>query len=135
MYFIKETLDNYKIDKFKREFDYSLLENYKYEEDKIITKVFKQINDLITDKTMKKAKMTNLLKWLKGNEYIKRMETFGNETPITYVTEKGKNLDLYNKEAYTLSQKKYLAVFYNKDAQEFIVNNLESIDNEMAIKS
>ena len=67
MYFIKETLENYKIDKFKREFDYSLLENYKYEEDKIITKVFKQINDLITDKTMKKAKMTNLLKWLKEN--------------------------------------------------------------------
>ena len=140
MYFIKEILkevynNNGIIGKRNKRatkpFPYEILKLFKYEEDKTISKLIKQINDLITDTEVEKIKVINITKWLKFYDYlhITEMEEYPNL--VTIVTDKGKEIGLYNKTCITAIGRKYISVVYNKNAQEFIINNLKRINNEI----
>ena len=138
MFFIKEVLkevenNNGVIGKIKKEdmqpFPYEILKEFKYIEDKTISKLVGQINEPIKQPNIQKISVTTITKWLKNNEYLReeRIEGFTNKCSV--VTEKGKNIGLYNeiRTSKVVTNNEYLAVIYNKQAQEFIVNNLKTI--------
>ena len=141
MFFIKEVLTEVKnnngiIGKVKKEdmlpFQYETLENFKYIEDKTISKLVGQINEPITQANIKKISVTTITKWLKNNEYLKEEKIEGFTNKCSVVTEKGQSIGLYNeiRTSKVVTNNEYLAVMYNKKAQEFIVNNLKIINNE-----
>ena len=110
-------------------FSYSVLNNFTYIEDKTITKLFKQINEPIENTNMSKVKYTPVIKWLKSNGYISVEEVDGFNKKCSIVTEKGRNIGMYN-EIRTSENTEYIAVMYGKEAQIFLVENLEKIINE-----
>ena len=130
MYFIKDVLlDVYKNNKktvYKKAFDYCVLSNFKYENDKTITHLFKQINSL--DENSEPLKFKPIIDWLKENDYLEVI--MEDDKSRTIVTEKGKRMGLRN-EYINSRGRVYFAVIYNEAAQDFIVNNLENINKIM----
>lgn len=138
MFFVKEVLqevqrNNGVIGKNKKEepqlpFTYEVLKNYKYSDDVTITKVVAQINGLVKDNNIKKIQIRPITKFLKDNGFL--IEDKTDEKTLTRVTKKGEELGLYNTyRKSNINGMEYLAVMYNKQAQEFIVDNLEMIMN------
>lgn len=109
-------------------FPFETLNDFEYEEDKGVAKLFSQINAPIRNKNIKPLSCAIVNKCLiaNGNIEKQKIEKFTKEQNI--VTEKGKELGLYNevKEYYNRS---YIMVIFNRNAQEFIIKNLEEIFN------
>lgn len=135
MYFIKDILKEVqknggiigkKLKVEKESFDFKILDKFVYIEDKSITKILRQINDYIENPNMKHINCRKITAWLKENNYI--IHGKNEELGITgsVVTDKGKSIGMYN-EVRAINDRTYLAVMYNKDAQEFIVHNLKDI--------
>jgi len=112
--------------KFDKDFDFNLLKNFHYVEDKTITQLFNQINALVIDEKMRRLKFKTANNWLKSSGYITPMKIDGYDKNVTIVTEKGKMIGLYNEER-EFNNNKYVAVMYSKAAQEFIIDNIEMI--------
>ena len=110
----------------KEPFDFSILDKFVYIEDKTITKILKQIHEYIENPNMEHINCKKITTWLKENNYIihDKIEAFGLFGSV--VTDKGKNIGMYN-EIRTINDRTYLAVLYNKNAQEFIINKLREI--------
>lgn len=137
MYFIKDILKEVqsnngvigkKIKIQKEPFNFKILEKFQYIEDKSITKIIKQINEYNENPNMEHINCKKIIAWLKDNNYL--INNTIDELGIkgTVVTEKGKQIGMYNK-VRTVNDRTYLAVIYNKNAQEFIIHNLEYILN------
>ena len=133
MYFIKDILkevyDNggvisKKNKKYNKKFDFQLLNKYKYIENKSISKIVRQINELRTDSSMEPLKAKPIITWLKDNGYI--IHGVINNLEGSIVTEKGKSIGMYN-EIQTFQNRTYIALLYNQKAQEFLINNLKYI--------
>ena len=138
MFFIKEILKNVEenngyIEKKetskKEEFPFPILKEYKYKEDLFITKFIEELNNLAlkSNPNIQKIKYTKVLTWLKNNKYleIKHVKECNQES--TVVTKLGQQVGIYNQVKNRNDKRKYLVVLYNKDAQEFIINNMENI--------
>ena len=132
MFFIKDVLDEVynngctvgkKGKIIKPSFPMELLQNFQYKTDLSITNLFRQINELGYN-NYEPLKHTKVLQWLKDNNYLTNFYYERLNKNCTLVTDEGKKLGLYN-ELRTKDNREYLGVFYNKNAQEFIVNNLE----------
>lgn len=132
MYFIKDILkevydNNGVIGEVKTiPFDYKILTEFKYQRDQSISNFFRQINDIGSKYNMEKIKAKPVIDWLKDNGYLGQQSLDAYEKKSTVVTNKGMELGIYN-ESKTFNGRNYLAVIYNKDAQEFIVDNLKCI--------
>ena len=133
MYFIKDILkevyDNggvvsKKNKNYNKKFDFQLLNKYKYIENKSISKIVRQINELITDASMEPLKAKPIITWLKDNGYI--IHGVINNLEGSIITEKGKSIGMYN-EIQTFQNRTYIALLYNEKAQEFLINNLKYI--------
>lgn len=135
MYFIKDVLKEVqknggvigkKVKIEKEPFDFQILDKYVYIEDKSITKILRQINEYIENPNMEHINCRKITAWLKENNYIihDKIEEFGIVGSV--VTDKGKNIGMYN-DVKTINDRTYLAVMYNKKAQEFIIHNLKDI--------
>ena len=141
MYFIKDILEDVYKNKgiigknnkriiIKEPYPLELLNKFEYKEDCTITNFIKQINDLAYELDVEKIKRTDILKWLKNNNYISTEIVEGFTSNSSVVTELGKNIGMYNEVKNKREGCTYLAVLYSKDAQEFIVNNMEIILKE-----
>ena len=113
----KNKNNNYPFERFKL---------FKYESDKTINNFLKQLNEPIQDEQYKKVSHKPITTWLKQEGYLKDEKLGEFEISATIVTEKGKEIGLRN-EKRTFDGRDYVAVVYNQQAQEFIVEKLEEI--------
>ena len=107
-------------------FPYEILKDFKYEEDKQITYLIKQIYAPIMDENIKMIPTKRITDWLIQAGYLQEEFSEKYDKKVKVVTEKGKELGLYNEKREARGMH-YLAVVYGKKAQEYIVNNFKQI--------
>ena len=137
MYFVKEVLEEVKRNdgvigrktrkSKKAEFPVEALESFVYQEDKPITRLVEQINMGIDENRFQKIKYKNIQDWLKLNGYIEErlFEQFGRAFNVP--TEKGERLGIRYEMRKNMRDIGYIVTIYGKNAQEYIVKNIEKI--------
>lgn len=112
-------------------FPYEVLSGFKYEQDQQISYFLKQVTGLLPEDQSMTIQATMVTDWLRENGYLeKRMfEDTGKENSVP--TEKGNELGLYAEKAGAFPNE-YYRVYYNQNAQQFIVDNLRRILTETA---
>ena len=110
----------------KEPFPYEILKEFVYREDQTITHLLGQIYLPLEGTNVKKIAPQTVTKWLKLSGYLTEEFSQATRKMSTVPTEKGKKLGIYT-ELRNYSNNVYLAVIYNRKAQEFIVRNLEAI--------
>ncbi len=110
-------------------FPYEVLSGFKYEQDQQISYFLKQVTGLLPEDQSMTIQATMVTDWLRENGYLeKRMfKETGKENSVP--TEKGIDLGLYAEKAGAFPNE-YYRVYYNQNAQQFIVDNLRRILTE-----
>lgn len=139
MYFVKEVLEEvqrqggYTGGRIKRAdklaFPMAVLANFVYREDLAISKFVKQINEPVDDKIYQKLSYKPITLWLKSHGFL--TEEFNQEfqKSVTIPTDKGSQIGIRSERMINLKGTDYMYVVYNKQAQEYIVQNMEAILN------
>ena len=137
MYFVKDVLEEVRRNNGyigkragksdKPEFPMEVLATFTYREDKSISKFVEQINESIDDNVYKKMNYRPILQWLKRNGFL--IEQFSEEFSknITLPTEKGDQIGIRTERKRSSQGVEYLLLIYGKQAQEYIVKNMEDI--------
>lgn len=137
MFFVKEVLEEVKRNNgyigrkpgksHKQEFPMESLASFEYREDKAISKFVAQINESVDENVYQKLSYTTITQWLKLNGFL--VEEFNQELNknVTMPTEKGINLGIRAERRSSLRGVDYMLVIYGKQAQEYIVSNMEAI--------
>ena len=107
-------------------FPYEIVEMFAYRQDQTITHLLAQICEPLEGKNVKKIAPQTVSKWLKVSGYLTEEFSQAVKKMSTVPTEEGKKLGIYT-ELRNYSNNVYLAVMYNRNAQEFIVRNLKAI--------
>lgn len=141
MFFVKEVLEEVrnndgviisKKTKSKREsfpkepFPFEILNEFQYQEDKSIAHFLMQIHAPLEGRNIKKISPQAITNWLKKERYLTMEYCQEVRKESTVPTKKGKELGIYT-ERRTYPTNTYLAVIYNRNAQEFLVKNLKEI--------
>lgn len=136
MFFVKEVLEDVRSNngvvgskktKSKGEpFPFEILNEFQYQEDKSIAHFLKQIHAPLDGRNIRKISPQTITNWLKKEGYLtmEYCQDVGKESTVP--TEKGRELGIYT-EIRTYTTNNYLAVIYNRNAQEFLVKNLKAI--------
>ncbi len=140
MYFIRDVLkkvyDNNGIivgvaSKSKRadlSFPYEVLKLFEYKEDKSISKLIDQIYSPVEGQGIKKISGARINAWMMSCGYITEIYSEEFMQNIKVPTEKGEVLGLRaERVVYKPTGRTYISILYNKQAQEFIVANMEKI--------
>lgn len=102
------------------------LSNFSFSEKPIpISEIAKRLNLLITDENMQKISHRDLTNWLLAIGMLFENSTFDGKTSKR-PTDQGSNIGI-STEVRTGQRGEYIVVVYNKEAQTFIIDNLESI--------
>lgn len=148
MFFIKEVLEevhsngglignkkvNTKKENSKKEpFPFECLKEFRYQEDNSIVHLLMQIQAPVKDRNIKKIAPQTITNWLKKKGYLTIDYCHEVNKDSTMPTDKGKALGIYA-EIRTTPKDSYLAIIYNRNAQEFLVKNLEAIVNEEVVE-
>lgn len=136
MYFVKDVLEEVRKNdgligekKPKGEmmpFPTEVLDEFKYEEDKSITHVLKQIFQPVEDLNVKKVSVVKVTALLKEEGYLmdEQIPETGKSRKIP--TDKGKELGIYTVER-EYNGRVYQSVVYNRSAQEYIVTEIKKM--------
>lgn len=144
MYFIQSVLEEVKANdgvmggkrkKGKLPFPFKVLKEYRYEKDKSISHIIKQIGSLIDNPEVKMISYKPITDWLKSSDYLNEHMDMVSGKKNTVPTEKGMRLGIYLEERTSLRGDCYQVVVYNKEAQEFLIKNLEAILNGEIIQN
>lgn len=137
MFFVKEVLEEVKRNggyvgkkakkSDKAEFPMEALDGFSYKEDKSISKFVEQINELVDQDVYKNLSYRLILKWLKLNSFLQEVHSEEFNKIITLPTEKGTQLGIRAEKRSNSRGVEYMLVIYNRQAQEYIVENLEAI--------
>lgn len=101
------------------------LNNYEYTEEAVpITKIVRQINELVTDQDREHLKVTQMMNWLISIDLLEVVTVGGKTKKIP--TDIGKKLGIYLKHQVTL-EREYDQLYYSKTSQMFIINNFEHL--------
>ena len=139
MFFVKEVLEAVKRNSgvvggknkepAKMDFPFDVLSAFEYKEDKPITKLVDQFNEMVDVNIYKKLTYKPIRDWLKAKEYLEEQYFEKYHKNILIPTEKGKKLGIVSEERISITRPDYIVLIYTKPAQEFIVNNIENILN------
>jgi hypothetical protein len=110
----------------KNPFPFEILKKFQYQEDKSIAHLLKQIYTQAEERDFKRIAPQIITNWLRKEGYLTMEYCQEVRKESTVPTEKGKTLGIYT-EVRTYSTNTYLAVIYNRNAQEFLVKNLKAI--------
>ena len=111
----------------KEPFPLETLMQFRYSEDKPLTRIVEQINEPV-DKSLNNLLSRNVVKqWLENNGYI--IMRFDEElnAKCTFPTEKGNQIGIRAENRKRHDGNRYILVLYNKNAQEFIVSHIPEI--------
>ena len=136
MYFVKEILEEVRrndgVIGGKRDkkgevmFPVETLDLFRYQEDKTITHVLKQIYAPVEELNVKRISAMKVNTWLKEEGYLEDEVSPGTGKSSKVPTEKGKMLGLYVIEK-EYNGRSYQAVMYDKNAQEFLVEKMREL--------
>ena len=141
MFFVKEILEEVrrnngyigkKAGKSDRmDFPLEILSSFTYREDKAITKLVEQLNENVDEHIYKKINYKVITQWLKANDFLR--EEFSQELnkTVTMPTEKGLQLGIRAEKRTGSSGMDYMIIIYGKQAQEYIVKNMEKIKEQL----
>lgn len=142
MYFIRDVLqkvydNNGVIDgvikksiRADKNFPYEVLPQFEYKEDKGINRLIEQIYAPVADKGIKKISGARINAWMIKSGYVTEIYSEEFQTNIKVPTEKGEALGLRaERVVYQPTGQVYISIYYNKQAQEFLVANMEKILN------
>ena len=90
-----------------------------------VSEITKRFNDLVTNEDMKKLSHRNITEWLVSIEMLYEMTKPDGKT-TKRPTEHGMAIGITT-ETRTGMRGEYVVTIYNKNAQEFIVNNLDAV--------
>ena len=113
----------------KKEFPPETLENFKYVEDKTITKLVEQLNAGLDTDVYKKLTYKTITDWLKENEYLEEVEDDYLGHKATVSTKKGNAIGITHSLQRSMTGREYYRVVYDREAQEFVVNIIPAILN------
>lgn len=139
MFFVKEVLEKLKkndgyigrkpsknMDETKMEYPFEILSSFKYVEDKSITKLIDQLNELVDMTKYKRLIVRSVTTWLKENGYLSETEGEGNRI-ITFPTEKGTELGIKSEIRKESGGREFVYIKYDQKAQEYLVKNMSEI--------
>lgn len=137
MFFVKDILeevkrnDGYigkKVRKSKKlDFPIENVKSFVYIEDKTITKLVEQINNGLDIITYNKLKYNQVTQWLRLNGFLQQEQSEELNRIVTVPTQKGLEVGIRSERRSRINGSEYMAVIYGKQAQEFIVQNIEKI--------
>lgn len=137
MFFVKEVLEEVKQNggyigkkakgSDKIEFPVEVLDGFLYKEDKAISRFVGQINELVDDNVYKKLNYKVITQWLKLNGFLQEEYNQEFKKTITLPTEKGTLLGIRAERRNSSKGVEYMLVIYGRQAQEYIVQNMEKI--------
>lgn len=137
MFFVKEVLEEVKRNNGfvgrrvrkndKQEFPIGILNSFSYREDAAISRFVGQINELVDEKVYQKLCYKKILQWLKLNGFLTEELSQDSNKKITLPTEKGVQLGIRAEERSSARDGDYKLLIYGKQAQEYIVRNMEAI--------
>ena len=137
MYFVKEVLEKVKQNNGyigrkprrldKPEFPLDTLKSFSYREDKTISKLVEQLNEPIDENVYQKLSYKPISQWLKFNDFL--VEEFREDfnKKVTIPTEKGTQIGIRAERRSSARGVEYMRVTYDKQAQDYIVQNMEAI--------
>ena len=137
MFFVKEVLEEVKRNNGyigkkskksdKSDFPIEVLDSFSYKEDKAISKFVEQINEAVNGDVYKKVSYKSITQWLKLNGFLQEEYSQEFNKVITLPTEKGIQLGIRAERRNSSRGVEYILVIYGKQAQEYIVQNIEKI--------
>ena len=140
MLFIKEVLEEVKRndgyigrrprtnrDSSKQEYPLEALKEFRYSEDKSVTRLVDQINNLADMTVYQKITYIPITAWLKQNGYLGEEQTEENGKKRTVVTDKGRETGIKSELRRNAKDQEYVYITYGRTAQEFIVSNMDKI--------
>ena len=140
MLFIKEILEEVKRndgyigrrprtnrDSSKQEYPLEALKEFRYSEDKSVTRLVDQINNLADMTVYQKITYILITAWLKQNGYLGEEQTEENGKKRTVVTDKGRETGIKSELRRNAKDQEYVYITYGRTAQEFIVSNMDKI--------
>lgn len=109
------------------------LKHYEFSESPIaLSEIAKRINALVNNENMKKLTYNHLAEWLMSIDMLE-YATKSDGSTTRYPTEAGKRVGIaVEKRQGTRGE--YLTVVYNKQAQQFIVDNMDAVLDSMSKK-
>ena len=90
-----------------------------------VSEIAKRFNDLLTNEDMKKLSHKNITEWLISIEMLYEMTKPDGKT-TKRPTDHGRAIGITT-EIRTGMRGEYMVTIYNKNAQEFIVNNIDAV--------
>lgn len=137
MFFVKDVLEEVKRNggyigkkakkSDKLEFPIETLKTFTYREDKAISRFMDQLNEGLDDNTYKKLNYKPITQWLKLNGFLQEEDSLEFKKIITMPTQKGIQLGIRAERRNSSRGMDYMLLIYGKQAQEYIVQNLEKI--------
>ena len=140
MLFIKEVLEEVKRndgyigrrprtnrDSSKQEYPLEALKEFRYSEDKSVTRLVDQINNLADMTVYQRITYIPITAWLKQNGYLGEEQTEENGKKRTVVTDKGREKGIRSELRRNAKDQEYVYITYGRTAQEFIVSNMDKI--------
>lgn len=110
-------------------FPYEILKQYRYVQDQQISYFLKQLGEYLPEDRKLPVAATTITTWLRENGYLEKkvLNDTGKENSVP--TKKGEALGLYGESA-GIYPNEYYRVFYNENAQRFIIDNFRRILTE-----
>lgn len=106
------------------------LKGYEFSESPIaLSEIAKRINALSDNENMKKLTYNHLAEWLMSIDMLE-YATKSDGSTTKYPTEKGKHMGIAVERRQGM-RGEYLTVVYNKQAQQFIVDNMDAVLDSM----
>ena len=119
--------DNSKKNDSKKEYPLQALKNFRYSEDKSVSRLVDQFNGLTDLTVFQKLTYKPIIAWLKQNGYLRDEQDEGTSKKRTLVTEKGSEVGIKSELRKDSKGQEFIYITYSRTAQEFIVSNMDKI--------
>jgi len=124
---VKDADGKVKGKKKRKSFPIEHLKEYSYQKDLSISNFVAQINEGLDGETHKKLSVSKITSWLKVMGYIDEYVNPEWNQKHSITTEKGRAIGIYSEERESSQGKRYVVLIYNRNAQQFIIDNMENI--------
>lgn len=139
MFFVKEILEEVKRNggfiggkpkkSAKEDFPLEALKHFVYREDKTISRFIEQVNEAVDDTVYQKLSYRPISQWLKLNGFLAEEYSQEYHKTMTVSTERGTGIGIRSEKQTNAQGVGYIRIIYGKQAQEFLVQNMEMILN------
>ena len=137
MFFVKEILEEVKRNggfiggkskkSAKEDFPLEVLRQFAYREDKTISRFVEQVNEAVDDTVYQKLSYRPISQWLKLNGFLAEEYSQEYHKTMTVSTERGTGIGIRSEKQTNAQGVGYIRIVYEKQAQEYLIQNMEAI--------